>query len=371
MAPCASYELDSGTGRQRIRSGGTPSRGIRASPPTRSTTGSVCSSSTHSPCRARSRLGRRIERRRSSSRRRGTSRLRGLVERLGVPVYTPLPDTAEYLMQKYGITAEQAGDGSPDVVWLLKEGIGEAHPYEAGDRLDVGVQAFPDRSRTTWCSGSRAMARSSWATAPRLRRRAPDQSAMAGPGHDARASRRGAAPVARPARGARARDARRPVRPGDTRARAGVPVRRLRPGAAARPYSGQRRRERDPCRAFSSIFVAFAEVDRPPRVALQARVEEARGIFQRRALGEGHLHGALVGLAGADDPVVRPHGNAPGLDGFLHFTSSTTSGSASLISVRSRASISPRQSSSSAILASINSDGDPELCGASFFTTSV
>ena len=66
-----------------------------------------------------------------------------LVERLGVPVYTPLPDTAEYLMRKYGVNAEQAGDGSPDVVWLLKEGIGEAHPYAAGDRLDVGVEAFP------------------------------------------------------------------------------------------------------------------------------------------------------------------------------------------------------------------------------------
>ena len=66
-----------------------------------------------------------------------------LVERLGAPVYTPLPDTAEYLVQTYGLTAEQAGDGSPDVVWLLKEGIGEAHLYTAGDRLDVGVEAFP------------------------------------------------------------------------------------------------------------------------------------------------------------------------------------------------------------------------------------
>jgi glyoxylase-like metal-dependent hydrolase (beta-lactamase superfamily II) len=66
-----------------------------------------------------------------------------LVERLGVPVYTPLPDSAEYLMQKYGITAEQAGDGSPDVVWLLKEGKGEARPYSAGDGLDVGVDVFP------------------------------------------------------------------------------------------------------------------------------------------------------------------------------------------------------------------------------------
>ena len=31
----------------------------------------------------------------------------GLVEQLGVPVFTPLPDSAEDLMRKYGITAEQ------------------------------------------------------------------------------------------------------------------------------------------------------------------------------------------------------------------------------------------------------------------------
>jgi len=68
---------------------------------------------------------------------------RRLVERAGVPVYTALPDSAEYLMQTYGISAERAGDGSPDVVWLLKEGIGEARPYAAGDRLDVGVETFP------------------------------------------------------------------------------------------------------------------------------------------------------------------------------------------------------------------------------------
>jgi glyoxylase-like metal-dependent hydrolase (beta-lactamase superfamily II) len=65
-----------------------------------------------------------------------------LVERFGVPVYTPLPDSAEYLMKTYSITAEQAGDGSPDLVWLLREGKGEAHVYEAGDRLPVGVEAY-------------------------------------------------------------------------------------------------------------------------------------------------------------------------------------------------------------------------------------
>ena len=65
-----------------------------------------------------------------------------LVERLGVPVYTPLPDSAQYLMDTYGVTAEQAGDGSPDVVWLLREGRGEARPYAAGDRLPFGADVF-------------------------------------------------------------------------------------------------------------------------------------------------------------------------------------------------------------------------------------
>ena len=36
----------------------------------------------------------------------------GLVARLGVPGCTPLPDSAQYLMDTYGLTAEQAGDGS-------------------------------------------------------------------------------------------------------------------------------------------------------------------------------------------------------------------------------------------------------------------
>jgi glyoxylase-like metal-dependent hydrolase (beta-lactamase superfamily II) len=85
---------------------------------------------------------------------------RDLVERHALPVYTPLPDTAEYLMQRWGLTAEQAGDGSPDVVWLLKEGIGEAHPYAAGDRLDVGVEAFPGQKpndTVLWVEGHRAV----------------------------------------------------------------------------------------------------------------------------------------------------------------------------------------------------------------------
>jgi len=85
---------------------------------------------------------------------------RGLVERLGVPVYTPLPDTAEDLMRTYGITAEQAGDGSPDVRWLRDGEAGEAHWYSAGDRLPVGVQTFPGQKRNDlvlWIEGRRSV----------------------------------------------------------------------------------------------------------------------------------------------------------------------------------------------------------------------
>jgi len=85
---------------------------------------------------------------------------RRLVERLGVPVYSPVPDSAEYLMETYGITAEQAGEGSPDLAWLLREGIGEARPYDAGDRLDAGVQAFPGQKpndMVLWIESHRAV----------------------------------------------------------------------------------------------------------------------------------------------------------------------------------------------------------------------
>jgi glyoxylase-like metal-dependent hydrolase (beta-lactamase superfamily II) len=84
-----------------------------------------------------------------------------LVERLGVPVYTPLPDTAQYLMDTYGLTAEQAGDGSPDLVWLLREEKGgEARPYAPGDRLPFGVDVFPGHKANDtvlWIESQRAV----------------------------------------------------------------------------------------------------------------------------------------------------------------------------------------------------------------------
>jgi glyoxylase-like metal-dependent hydrolase (beta-lactamase superfamily II) len=84
----------------------------------------------------------------------------GLVERLDAPVYTPLPDSAQFLMDTYGITAEQAGDGAPDVVWLLREGKGEARPYTAGDRLPFGADVFPGHKQNDivlWLEGARVV----------------------------------------------------------------------------------------------------------------------------------------------------------------------------------------------------------------------
>jgi glyoxylase-like metal-dependent hydrolase (beta-lactamase superfamily II) len=82
---------------------------------------------------------------------------RSLVERLGAPVYTPLPDTAEDILRTYGVTLEE-GWVSPDVLWLRE--AGEAHWYAAGDRLPVGVQAFPGQKRNDlvlWVESHRAV----------------------------------------------------------------------------------------------------------------------------------------------------------------------------------------------------------------------
>jgi hypothetical protein len=65
----------------------------------------------------------------------------GLVERLGAAVYTPPPDTADDLVQKFGITPEQAAGGSPDLAWLLTAESGAYRPYAAGDQLPGGIEA--------------------------------------------------------------------------------------------------------------------------------------------------------------------------------------------------------------------------------------
>jgi glyoxylase-like metal-dependent hydrolase (beta-lactamase superfamily II) len=61
---------------------------------------------------------------------------RSLVERLGLPVFAPPRDTAQDLMDKYGITAEQAGGGSPDLEWLDDSEKAEQ---------PAGIEVFPGR----------------------------------------------------------------------------------------------------------------------------------------------------------------------------------------------------------------------------------
>jgi hypothetical protein len=84
----------------------------------------------------------------------------GLADTRAVRELTPLPDTAQYLMDTYGLTAEQAGDGSPDVVWLLREKKGEARPYSSGDMLPFGADVFPGHKANDtvlWVESQRAV----------------------------------------------------------------------------------------------------------------------------------------------------------------------------------------------------------------------
>src|SRR5262245_54815465 len=60
-------------------------------------------------------------------------------------------------------------------------------------------------------------------------------------------------------------------------------------------------------------FVAFVHIDGTPGVAFKAGVEELRRIPQLSTVEECQLDNVLVCLAGADQPVVRPHRNAPPL----------------------------------------------------------
>jgi len=73
---------------------------------------------------------------------------RSLVERLGAPVFTPVPDTADDLVRKYGVAPERIPVNwrSPDLSWLLTKGGGEAYLYGAGDRLPIGIEALRGRS---------------------------------------------------------------------------------------------------------------------------------------------------------------------------------------------------------------------------------
>lgn len=66
-----------------------------------------------------------------------------LAERLGAAVFVPRPD-----------------EGSPDVAWLLVGDAVEGHAFLAGDRLPVGVEAFPGKEASDvvlWVESRRAL----------------------------------------------------------------------------------------------------------------------------------------------------------------------------------------------------------------------
>src|SRR5713226_1420582 len=54
-------------------------------------------------------------------------------------------------------------------------------------------------------------------------------------------------------------------------------------------------------------LVALEEIDRSPRVAFEARVEELVRIWEDRPVGKGKLHLIFVGVGDRDYSVVRPH----------------------------------------------------------------
>lgn len=71
---------------------------------------------------------------------------RALVKQLDAQLVAPRPDTAQDLIDKFGITAEQACGGSPDLRWV-RSGRGTAHWYADGDRLPLGIKAYAGRER--------------------------------------------------------------------------------------------------------------------------------------------------------------------------------------------------------------------------------
>src|SRR5947209_11377107 len=144
MRLCASYGLGCGTGRRRTQSGHRGSGGRRRCPRARSMTASACFCSTRSRCRMRSLRSREREPVIVLTAPWHERDARTLVERLDATLFAPPPDTAQDLIDKYGITAEEAGGGSPDLGWV-RDGGDTVHWYGPGDRLPVGIEAHAGR----------------------------------------------------------------------------------------------------------------------------------------------------------------------------------------------------------------------------------
>ncbi len=84
---------------------------------------------------------------------------RALVDRLDAMLFAPRPDTAQDLIDKFGISPELAGAGSPDLGWV-RDGGHRVHWYGAGARLPAGVEAYTGREHNDlvlWIEDFRAV----------------------------------------------------------------------------------------------------------------------------------------------------------------------------------------------------------------------
>src|SRR5216683_6941634 len=98
-------------------------------------------------------------------------------------------------------------------------------------------------------------------------------------------------------------------------------------------------------------LIALEKIDRSPRVAFEARVEELVRIWEARPVGKGKLHFIFVGVGDGDYSVVRPHWASHPLP-FLDYLPVGLKDA-----LADAANVLPRQSVSSAISWSIRSDG--------------
>ena len=85
---------------------------------------------------------------------------RSLAARFSADVHTPPADTAQDFIDKFHVTAEQAGNGSPDLGWL-RDGAAAAHWLTAGDELPaLGIRTFLGREHNDlelWIEAHRAI----------------------------------------------------------------------------------------------------------------------------------------------------------------------------------------------------------------------
>src|SRR5258706_6761190 len=106
---------------------------------------------------------------------------------------------------------------------------------------------------------------------------------------------------------------------------------------------------------FSPSWKSMARLVLPSRLELKRPDGSASEAPLAKVIFTTFLYVSPVQIIPACDHTGTPDIE---FDGFLHFNSSTTSGSACLMSIRIRASVLPRQSVSFLILASINSEGE-------------